>query len=94
MLKGARKIQRRLRRQHLNVSYTPSIKLNFRYLSQPKVDESNDFLPWLERKAGAEISSALSIGKSAHGTSLFASKSINSWRLHFESSVQRATSSG
>ncbi|XP_052204837.1 ribosomal lysine N-methyltransferase 4 isoform X3 [Diospyros lotus] len=50
-----------------------------------------DFLPWLERKAGAEISSVLSIGKSAYGRdigivlpfdichdcrSLFASKSI------------------
>ncbi|RXI09040.1 hypothetical protein DVH24_023184 [Malus domestica] len=52
------------------------IKLNFHSLSQPKVDESDDFLPWLERKAGAEILSALSIGKSASGTSLFASKSI------------------
>ncbi|KAB2597149.1 histone-lysine N-methyltransferase setd3 [Pyrus ussuriensis x Pyrus communis] len=40
------------------------------------VDEFDDFLPWLERKAGADISSALSIGKSAYGTSLFASKSI------------------
>ncbi|RXI09053.1 hypothetical protein DVH24_023197 [Malus domestica] len=48
--------------------------------SQPspalQVDESNDFLPWLELKAGAEISSALSNGKSAYGASLFASKSI------------------
>ncbi|XP_050122351.1 uncharacterized protein LOC126599678 isoform X5 [Malus sylvestris] len=75
MLLGARKIRWRLRRQHLSLSYTPSIKLNFHSLSQPKV-ESDDFLPWLERKAGAEISSALSIGKSAYGTSLFASKSI------------------
>ncbi|KAM1053724.1 hypothetical protein ACFX2I_001136 [Malus domestica] len=69
-------IRWRLRRQHLNLSYTPSIKLNFLSLSQPKVDESNDFLPWLERKAGAEISVGVSIGKPAHGTSLFASKSI------------------
>ncbi|XP_068316335.1 fructose-bisphosphate aldolase-lysine N-methyltransferase, chloroplastic-like [Pyrus communis] len=76
MLLGARKIRWRLRRQHLSLSYTPSIKLNFHSLSQPMVDESDDFLPWLERKAGAEISSALSIGKSAYGTSLFASKSI------------------
>ncbi|KAB2598161.1 ribosomal N-lysine methyltransferase 4 [Pyrus ussuriensis x Pyrus communis] len=82
MLLGARKIRWRLRRQHLNLSYTPSIQLNFHSLSQPmfivlyQVDESDDFLPWLERKAGAEISSALSIGKSAYGTSLFASKSI------------------
>ncbi|CAN6693026.1 unnamed protein product [Malus baccata var. baccata] len=45
-------------------------------LLRSHVDESNDFLPWLERKADAEILSALSIGKSAHGTSLFASKSI------------------
>ncbi|KAB2598159.1 ribosomal N-lysine methyltransferase 4 [Pyrus ussuriensis x Pyrus communis] len=76
MLLGARKIRWRLRRQHLSLSYTPSIKLNFHSLSQPMVDESDDFLPWLERKACAEISSALSIGKSAYGTSLFASKSI------------------
>ncbi|TQE04907.1 hypothetical protein C1H46_009510 [Malus baccata] len=76
MLLGARKIRWRLSRQHLSVSYTPSIKLNFHSLSQPKVDESDDFLPWLERKAGAEISLALSVGKSASGTSLFASKSI------------------
>ncbi|TQD95248.1 hypothetical protein C1H46_019137 [Malus baccata] len=40
------------------------------------VDEFDDFLPWLKRKVGADISSALSIGKSAYGTSLFASKSI------------------
>ncbi|KAM1069277.1 hypothetical protein EV2_001225 [Malus domestica] len=78
----------------LGLSYTPSIKLNFLSLSQPKVDESNEFLPWLERKAGAEISSALSIGKSAYGTVLFASKSITRWRLRFEGSVRRATSSG
>ncbi|CAN6567544.1 unnamed protein product [Malus baccata var. baccata] len=64
------------RRQHLSLSYTLNTKLNFHSLSQPKVDEFDDFLPWLKRKAGADISSALSIGKSAYGTSLFASKSI------------------
>lgn len=30
-------------------------------------NECKDFLPWLERKAGVEISSLLSIGKSTHG---------------------------
>ncbi|KAF9676756.1 hypothetical protein SADUNF_Sadunf08G0036000 [Salix dunnii] len=39
-------------------------------------EECVDFLPWLERKAGAEISSKLYVGKSACGRSLFASKSI------------------
>ncbi|XAR56126.1 [Ribulose-bisphosphate carboxylase]-lysine N-methyltransferase [Bertholletia excelsa] len=41
------------------------------------LDEScNDLLPWLECKAGVEISSVLKIGKSAYGRSLMASKSI------------------
>jgi hypothetical protein len=31
----------------------------------------DDFLPWLEQKAGAKISSVLSIGKSAHGRFFF-----------------------
>ncbi|KAK9283295.1 hypothetical protein L1049_011532 [Liquidambar formosana] len=39
-------------------------------------EECDDFLPWLEQKAGVEISSVLSIGKSAYGRSLFASKAI------------------
>ncbi|KAM0064609.1 putative [histone H3]-lysine(4) N-trimethyltransferase [Helianthus debilis subsp. tardiflorus] len=38
--------------------------------------ECGDFLPWLRRKSGAEISSVLSIGKSIHGRSLFACKPI------------------
>ncbi|KAK3409032.1 hypothetical protein EUGRSUZ_J01148 [Eucalyptus grandis] len=47
-------------------------------LGMPSVDEEEcgDFLPWLERKAGAEVSPFLSVGKSAYGRSLFASKSI------------------
>lgn len=32
-----------------------------------------DFLPWLERKAGVEISSVLSIGKSVYGRLLYTS---------------------
>ncbi|XP_062154393.1 ribulose-1,5 bisphosphate carboxylase/oxygenase large subunit N-methyltransferase, chloroplastic isoform X2 [Alnus glutinosa] len=57
------------------------IKLKFSSLSEPQgsysLDEyCDDFLPWLEQKAGAKISSVLSIGKSAHGRSLFASKTI------------------
>ncbi|KAF8008880.1 hypothetical protein BT93_J0010 [Corymbia citriodora subsp. variegata] len=39
-------------------------------------EECGDFLPWLERKAGVEVSSCLSIGKSAYGRSLFSSKAI------------------
>ncbi|PSS33456.1 [Fructose-bisphosphate aldolase]-lysine N-methyltransferase [Actinidia chinensis var. chinensis] len=39
-------------------------------------EECDDFLPWLERKAKVEISSVTSIGKSAYGRSLLASKSI------------------
>ncbi|KAI4373025.1 hypothetical protein MLD38_011195 [Melastoma candidum] len=41
-------------------------------------DECADFLPWLERKAGAEVSSVLSIGKSVHGRALCANKAIKS----------------
>ncbi|KAG6409693.1 hypothetical protein SASPL_127735 [Salvia splendens] len=41
------------------------------------VDEDcNDFLPWLGNKAGGEISSLLSIGKSAYGRALYATKDI------------------
>lgn len=41
------------------------------------VDEDcNDFLPWLESKAGVGISSVLSIGKSAHGRALYAAEDI------------------
>ncbi|XP_043713871.1 ribulose-1,5 bisphosphate carboxylase/oxygenase large subunit N-methyltransferase, chloroplastic isoform X2 [Telopea speciosissima] len=39
-------------------------------------EDCDEFLPWLERKAGVEISSLLSIGKSGHGRSLLASKFI------------------
>ncbi|XP_075486787.1 ribulose-1,5 bisphosphate carboxylase/oxygenase large subunit N-methyltransferase, chloroplastic isoform X5 [Primulina tabacum] len=39
-------------------------------------DECNDFLPWLERKAGREISSLLAIGTSSFGRSLYASDYI------------------
>lgn len=38
--------------------------------------ESNEFLTWLQQKVGAEISSVLSIGNSAYGRSLFASKCL------------------
>ncbi|KAF8397579.1 hypothetical protein HHK36_016499 [Tetracentron sinense] len=38
--------------------------------------EFDEFLPWLRRKAGIEISSVLSIGNSVYGRSLFASKFI------------------
>ncbi|KAK9913356.1 hypothetical protein M0R45_037174 [Rubus argutus] len=65
------------RRPHIGLSHTAIIKLNFHSLPQTKVEEElDDFLPWLQRKSGTEISSALFIGKSTHGRSLFASKSI------------------
>ncbi|XP_034703706.1 ribulose-1,5 bisphosphate carboxylase/oxygenase large subunit N-methyltransferase, chloroplastic [Vitis riparia] len=55
----------------------------FKFSSPAKPQDSHcvekdcdDFLPWLEQKAGVEISSVLSIGKSTYGRSLFASKSI------------------
>ncbi|XP_048231881.1 uncharacterized protein LOC8264810 isoform X4 [Ricinus communis] len=47
-------------------------KVNNHYLDK----EREDFLPWLETKAGIEVSSKLYIGKSQFGRSLFASKSI------------------
>ncbi|KAG8375372.1 hypothetical protein BUALT_Bualt10G0093200 [Buddleja alternifolia] len=50
-------------------------------VSSPKTShidkDCNDFLPWLEHKAGAEISSALSIGKSSYGKALYAAKDIH-----------------
>ncbi|KAJ0045693.1 hypothetical protein Pint_06166 [Pistacia integerrima] len=54
-------------------SHRLCVKLPFSSLSKSKVLYSvneecdDDFLPWLERKAGVEISSALSIAKSAYG---------------------------
>ncbi|PRQ58965.1 putative [Ribulose-bisphosphate carboxylase]-lysine N-methyltransferase [Rosa chinensis] len=59
----------RRRRPHIRLSHTALTNLNFH-------SESDDFLSWLERKSGTEISSALSIGKSTLGTALFASKTI------------------
>ncbi|XVE99428.1 hypothetical protein REPUB_Repub03eG0197100 [Reevesia pubescens] len=57
--------------------------INFKFSSRSQAKELNfldeecdEFLPWLELKAGAKISSVLSIGKSAYGRSLFASKVI------------------
>ncbi|XP_041011953.1 uncharacterized protein LOC121255599 isoform X4 [Juglans microcarpa x Juglans regia] len=64
-------------------SVPPSLRIKFKFtsLSEPQgsrsLDEdSDDFLRWLEQKAGSQISSVLSIGKSAYGRSLFASKTI------------------
>ncbi|KAL2539862.1 SET domain-containing protein [Abeliophyllum distichum] len=42
-------------------------------------EECDDFLMWLEHKAVTKISSVLSIGKSAYGRSLYASKYIRTW---------------
>ncbi|XVE69022.1 hypothetical protein DITRI_Ditri09bG0116300 [Diplodiscus trichospermus] len=56
----------------LNFPHRLLIKFKFSSLSQAQklnsLDEQCDeFLPWLERKAGAKISPVLSIGKSAYG---------------------------
>ncbi|KAI3468384.1 hypothetical protein Pfo_025047 [Paulownia fortunei] len=52
----------------------------FTSISAPKAshtdEDCNDFLPWLEHKAGAEISSVLSIGKSSYGRALYAAEDI------------------
>ncbi|CAN8268072.1 unnamed protein product [Cochlearia groenlandica] len=46
--------------------------------SQVSLDkECVDFLPWLEKMAGEEITNSISIGKSIYGRSLFASKPIH-----------------
>ncbi|PIN12453.1 rubisco methyltransferase [Handroanthus impetiginosus] len=56
-------------------------------------EDDNEFLPWLEHKAGAEISSALSIGRSSYGRSLYAAKDIKTGDclLKVPYSVQLAT---
>lgn len=56
-------------------SFSHLIRFNFS-VSCSLRGECDDFLPWLERKAGVKVSSVLSIGKSAYGRSLFASKTI------------------
>ncbi|XP_056169408.1 uncharacterized protein LOC115682239 isoform X4 [Syzygium oleosum] len=68
--------RRRLRRIDLRPSISSSSPP--RQVSPwPPVDKGcGGFLPWLERKAGVEISSFLSVGKSVYGRSLFASKAI------------------
>uniref|UniRef100_A0A803P0V2 SET domain-containing protein n=1 Tax=Cannabis sativa TaxID=3483 RepID=A0A803P0V2_CANSA len=48
----------------------------FNKLSYSLDKESDDFLLWLERKAGTHVSSVLSIGKSSYGRALYASKVI------------------
>ncbi|XP_027111140.2 ribosomal lysine N-methyltransferase 4-like isoform X1 [Coffea arabica] len=64
----------------LSVRHRPKLKFS---TSSDKacrsyIDEEcdEDFLPWLEQKACTKISSTLSIGKSAHGRALYASKPI------------------
>ncbi|CAH8268667.1 unnamed protein product [Arabidopsis lyrata] len=44
---------------------------------QTQASLDKDFIPWLERIAGAKITNTLSIGKSTYGRSLFASKVIH-----------------
>ncbi|CAN1174142.1 Actin-histidine N-methyltransferase [Linum perenne] len=76
------------RRQLLTVSRCCSTNFNFssspspakvvfaKQLLNPPDKECDEFLPWLEKKAGAEISSKLYVGKSSYGRSLFASQHI------------------
>ncbi|CAN1257845.1 Ribulose-1,5 bisphosphate carboxylase/oxygenase large subunit N-methyltransferase, chloroplastic [Linum perenne] len=69
------------RRQLLTVSRCCSTNFNFSSSPSPELlnppdKECDEFLPWLEKKAGAEISSKLYIGKSSYGRSLFASQHI------------------
>lgn len=47
-------------------------RLRCQFTFSTSCSECNDVLPWLEHKAGLEISSLLSIGNSAHGKSLVA----------------------
>lgn len=44
--------------------------------SSEQVSNCNEFLPWLQKKSGMEISSILYIGNSIYGRSLFASKFV------------------
>ncbi|XP_059295583.1 uncharacterized protein LOC132048919 [Lycium ferocissimum] len=55
------------------LSLLARLRSHFTFSTKCYIDEEcNDFLPWLEHKAGVEISSLLSIGKSAYGRSLIA----------------------
>ncbi|WCJ19438.1 SET domain-containing protein [Euphorbia peplus] len=58
-------------------------------------EQSQDFLPWLEKKAGVQVSSKLYIGKSPYGRSLFASQNIQTGDciLRVPYSVQIASNS-
>uniref|UniRef100_A0A6N2LQP5 Uncharacterized protein n=1 Tax=Salix viminalis TaxID=40686 RepID=A0A6N2LQP5_SALVM len=64
---------RRSLRQLFTTAHCFSNKLNFSSSPAPEVllnhhdEECVDFLPWLEGKAGVEISSKLYVGKSACG---------------------------
>ncbi|KAK9158049.1 hypothetical protein Scep_004623 [Stephania cephalantha] len=44
--------------------------------SELPLSDDEDFLPWLRRNSGLDISSVLSIGNSSYGRSLFASTAI------------------
>ncbi|XP_037497876.1 N-lysine methyltransferase setd6 isoform X2 [Jatropha curcas] len=70
-----------LRQLFFTVSHQLSVQRNFSSISKSRVlnhldEECEDFLPWLERKAGIEVSSKLYVGKSSYGRSLFASEDI------------------
>ncbi|XP_060175380.1 ribulose-1,5 bisphosphate carboxylase/oxygenase large subunit N-methyltransferase, chloroplastic isoform X5 [Lycium barbarum] len=55
------------------LSLLARLRSHFTFSTKCYIDEEcNDFLPWLEHEAGVEISSLLSIGKSAYGRSLIA----------------------
>nr|GLL27896.1 histone-lysine N-methyltransferase setd3 isoform X7 [Ipomoea trifida] len=70
-----RHLFRRLRCQ-LYFSTSPVSSSKVRTESACIDGDCADFLPWLELKAGTEISSVLSIGESAYGRSLFACRPI------------------
>ncbi|VVB05720.1 unnamed protein product [Arabis nemorensis] len=63
-------------------SFANRFTFSGRLLSDPQAQayldkECTEFLPWLERIAGAKITDTLSIGKSTYGRSLLASKVIH-----------------
>ncbi|XP_022765260.1 ribulose-1,5 bisphosphate carboxylase/oxygenase large subunit N-methyltransferase, chloroplastic isoform X2 [Durio zibethinus] len=84
MLQGGSRLSKHWRSPStplFNFPHRLLIIFKFSSLSQAKGlnsldEECDEFLPWLEQKAGAKISSVLSIGKSAYGRSLFASEII------------------
>ncbi|XP_056692973.1 fructose-bisphosphate aldolase-lysine N-methyltransferase, chloroplastic isoform X4 [Spinacia oleracea] len=61
---------------HLFVKFHYCVPPHSFKVSRCPNEDCDDFLPWLETKAGVQISEVLSIGNSDFGRSLFACKSI------------------